>query len=117
MKPGYDPIVVELDSGWAVIATSREWLAGQPVEIFLRRRGYWTELDDGGEAIHRSGKPEGWLEAADRIAATEGMNVSRNGVVGVKYGERSGHDPDEITGRLAHTARAIYLTLLDLSEE
>ena len=45
------------------------------------------------------------------------MNVSRNGVVGVKYGERSGHDPDEITGRLAHTARAIYLTLLDLSEE
>jgi hypothetical protein len=40
------------------------------------------------------------LEAADRIAAAEGMNVGRNGV-----------------GRLADTARAIYLTLLDLSEE
>ena len=117
LKPGYDPIVVELDSGWAVIPTSREWLAGEPVEIFIRRRGYWTELDDGGEAIRRSGTPEGWLEAAGRIAAVEGMNVSRNGVVGVKYGERSGHDLDEITGRLADTARAIYLTLLDLSEE
>jgi hypothetical protein len=117
LEPSYDAIVVELDSGRAVVATSREWLAGQPVEIFIRHRGYWTELHDGGEAIRRAGKPEGWLEAADRIAAAEGMNVGRNGVVGVKYGERSGHDLDEITGRLADTTRAIYLTLLDLSEE
>ncbi len=109
--------MVELDGGRAVVATSREWLAGEPVEIFIRRRGYWTELDDGGEAIRRSGKPEGWLEAAGRIAAAEGMNVRRNGVVFVAYGERSGHDLDEITGRLADTARGIYLTLLDLSDE
>ena len=45
------------------------------------------------------------------------MNVGRNGVIAVKYGERTGHDLDEITERLADTARAIYLTLLDLSEE
>ena len=109
--------MVELDSDWTVVATSREWLPGEPVEIFIRRRGYWTELDDAGEAVRRTGKPEGWLEAADRIAAVEGMNVSRNGVVFVKDGERTGHDLDEITGRLADTARAIYLTLLDLSEE
>jgi hypothetical protein len=38
-------------------------------------------------------------------------------LAGVKYGERKGHELDEITGRLADTARAIYLTLLDLSEE
>jgi hypothetical protein len=117
LEPSYDAIVVELDRGRALVATTREWLAGQPVEIFIRRRGYWTELDDGGEAIRRAGRPEGWLEAAGRIATAEGMNVSRNGVVGVKYGERTGHDLDEITGRLADTARAIYLTLLDLSEE
>jgi hypothetical protein len=109
--------VVELDSGQTFVATSREWLAGQPMEIFIRRRGYWTELDDRGEAIRRAGRPEGWYEAADRIAAAEGMNVGRNGVIGVKYGERTGHDLDEITGRLADTAHAIYLMLLDLSEE
>lgn len=109
--------MVELDSDQMVVDSGREWFAGQPVEIFIRRRGYWTELDDRGEAIRRAGRPEGWLEAADRIAAAEGMNIGRNGVVGVKYGERTGHDLDEITGRLADTARAIYLTLLDLSEE
>jgi hypothetical protein len=75
------------------------------------------ELDDRGEAIRRAGRPDGWYEAADLIAAAEGMNVGRNGVIGVKYGERTGHDLDEITGRLADTAHAIYLMLLDLSEE
>ena len=70
-----------------------------------------------GGPIRRAGRPEGWYEAADRIAGAEGMNAGRNGVIGVKYGERTGHDLDEITGRLADTARAIYLTLLDLSEE
>jgi hypothetical protein len=108
--------MVAADTDQMVVDSGREWLAGEPLEIFIRRRGYWTELDDRGEAIRRAGRPEGWLEAANRIAAAEGMNVGRNGVVGVKYGERTGHDLDELTGRLADTARAIYLTLLDLSE-
>jgi hypothetical protein len=108
--------VVELDSDRMVVDSGREWVAGQRVEIFIRRRGYWTELDDRGEAIRRAGKPEGWLEAADRIAVADGMNVGRNGVIGVKYGERTGHDLEEITGRLTDTARAIYLTLLDLED-
>jgi hypothetical protein len=89
------------------------WAAGgdlHPASRLLDR------LDDRGEAIRRAGKPEGWLEAADRIAAAEGMNVGRNGLIGVKYGERTYHDLEEITGRLADTARAIYLTLLDLED-
>jgi hypothetical protein len=113
----YAPLVVELRHSEQLLDSGREWRAGEPIEIRMRRRGYWTELDDSGEAVRRGGRPEGWHEAADRIAAAEGMNVSRTGTVSVKYGQRSGHDLEEITGRLADTARAIYLLLLDLSEE
>ena len=92
-----------------------EWAPGEPVEIRVRRRGYWTEMDDEGEAIRRAGRPPGWHEVANRITAAEGMNVQRStGRVFVAYGERSGQDDAEIERRLAETALRVYHAVLDL---
>jgi hypothetical protein len=92
-----------------------EWIPGEPVEIRVRKRGAWTELDDDGEAIRRAGRPPGWYEVADQVAAAEGMNVQRaTGRVFVAYGRRSGHDDAEIRRRLAETALGVYQAVLDL---
>jgi hypothetical protein len=92
-----------------------EWAPGEAVEIRVRRRGHWTEIDDDGEAIRRAGRPPGWYEAADRVAAAEGMNVQRaTGRVFVGYGRRTGHEDAEIERRLAETALSVYHAVLDL---
>jgi hypothetical protein len=92
-----------------------EWAPGEAVETRVRRRGHWTEIDDAGEAIRRAGRPPGWYEVADRVAAAEGMNVQRaTGRVFVAYGRRSGQDDDEIERRLAETALNVYHAVLDL---
>jgi hypothetical protein len=103
------------EQGEALVDSGREWVPGEPVKIRIRKRGGWTELDDRGEAVRRAGKPRGWFEVADRIVAEEGMNVNRAGVVFVAYGERSGHDLETLTGRLADSALDVYNTLLELS--
>jgi hypothetical protein len=83
----------------------------------VRRRGAWTEIDDDGEAIRRAGKPPGWFEIADAIAAGEGMNVQRvTGRVFVIYGDRARHDATEIDRRLAETALSVYQSVLDLEQ-
>jgi hypothetical protein len=95
-----------------------EWVPGEPVEIRIRRRGAWTEMDDAGEAIRRAGRPPGWHDVADRIAAAEGMNVQRStGRVFVAYGVRSGHDDAEIERRLAETVLRVYHGVLDLEDD
>lgn len=95
-----------------------EWVPGEPVRIRVRRRGAFTEMDDEGEAIRRAGRPAGWYEVADRIAAAEGMNVQRStGRVFVGYGTRSGHDDAEIERRLAATVVRVYHGVLDLEDD
>jgi hypothetical protein len=92
-----------------------EWAPGEAVEIRVRRRGNWTEVDDEGEAIRRAGRPPGWYDVADGIAAAEGMNIQRaTGRVFVAYGRRSGHDDAAIERRLAETALRVYHAVLDL---
>jgi hypothetical protein len=108
--------MVELKGRETIVDSGREWRPGEPVQLRIRRRGHWTEIDDLGEAVRRAGKPPGWLEIADRVVAEEGMNVSRAGVVFVSYGRRTGHDLETITGRLADSALDVYNALLDLDE-
>jgi hypothetical protein len=108
--------MVELQGGETIVETGREWIPDEPVQIRVRTRGHWTEVDDLGEAVRRAGKPPGWLDAAERVVAEQGMNVNRAGVVFVSYGPRAGHDLETIAGRLADSALDVYNTLLELSE-
>src|SRR5918992_4620200 len=95
-----------------------EWVPGEPVRIRVRRRGAFTEMDDEGEAIRRAGRPAGWYEVADRIAASEGMNVQRStGRVFVGYGVRSGHDDAEIEHPLPETVLRVFHSLLGLDDD
>ena len=84
---------------------------GEPVPVRIRRREQWVELDDEGRAVELAGRPAGWLEAAERVVAEEGMNVKRSGRVFVRVHRR--RDIDELARRLAESSLAVYETLLD----
>ena len=84
---------------------------GEPVEVRIRHREQWVELDDNGRAVELAGKPTGWLEVAERVVATEGMNVNRAGRVFVTVHER--RDIEDLERRLAESSLAVYEALLD----
>jgi hypothetical protein len=83
----------------------------EPVRIRVRRREHWVDLDDEGRAVELAGKPPGWLPVAQRVVATEGMNVNRSGRVFVSVHE--GRDVEDVTRRLAESSLAVYEALLD----
>jgi hypothetical protein len=81
------------------------------VEIRVRRREQWVDMDDGGRAVELAGKPTGWLAIAERVVAEEGMNVNRAGRVFVTVHER--RDLADVERRLAESSLAVYEALLD----
>ena len=84
---------------------------GEPVEVRVRHREQWVELDDEGRAVELAGKPRGWREIADRVVAEEGMNVNRAGRIFVTVHER--RDIEDLERRLAESSLAVYEALLD----
>ena len=84
---------------------------GEPVQVRVRRREQWVELDDDGRAVELAGKPAGWLELAERVVAQEGMNVNRAGRVFVRVHERRALE--DLERRLAESSLAVYEALLD----
>jgi hypothetical protein len=100
--------------GEATLATGLDYLAGEPVEVFVRKRGHRWDFGDGGRAVQLAGKPRGWLGAAQRVVAKEGMNVNRAGVVFVPAVERPGRDLAALALRLGDASRAVYAELLEL---
>ena len=91
--------------------TELRYREGEPVEIRVRRRVQWVELDDEGRAVELAGRPKGWLEVAERVVAPEGMNVNRAGRVFVTVHER--RDLEDLERRLAENSLAVYEALLD----
>jgi hypothetical protein len=96
-----------------VVDTGLVYREGEPVLIRIRWRAQWVSLDDQGAAVELAGRPPGWLEVAERIVAEEGMNVGRNGVVGVGGNRR--RDIEPIIPRLAETSLAVYEAVVELS--
>jgi hypothetical protein len=91
--------------------TGLRYREGEPVEIRVRQREQWVDLDDEGRAVELAGKPAGWLEIAERVVAAEGMNVNRAGRVFVTVHER--RDLEDLERRLAESSLAVYEALLD----
>jgi hypothetical protein len=54
------------DSGEAVLGAGLDYLPGEPVEVFARKRGRRWDFGDGGRAVRLAGKPAGWLRVAER---------------------------------------------------
>jgi hypothetical protein len=103
------------ESGEATLDTGQSFLPGEPVWIFVRKRGRRYDLDDRGRATDLSGKPSEWLPVARRVVAQEGFNMNRAGVVFVPAVE--GRDLALLASRLADASRVVFAELLDLADE
>jgi hypothetical protein len=102
------------ETGEAALTTGGSYTEGEPVRIFVRKRGRRYDLDDRGAAARLAGRPRGWLEVAERAVAEEGFNVNRAGVVFVPVVE--GRDLAELALRLGRASRAVYDELLELAD-
>ncbi len=85
-----------------------------PIVVHVRKRGRRYDLDDGGGAIERVGRPPGWLRMADAVVAEAGLNVNRAGVVFVPAIE--GRDLAALALKVAEASRAVYVELLEYRE-
>jgi hypothetical protein len=102
------------DSGEAVLDAGLDYVPGEPVEVFARKRGRRWDFGDGGRAVRLAGKPAGWLGVAERVVAEEGMNVNRAGVVFVPAFERSCRDLALLALRLGDVSHVVHAELLEL---
>lgn len=100
--------------GETSLAVGVDYVPGEPVEVFARRRGPRWDFGDGGRAVQLAGRPAGWLAAAERVVAEEGMNVNRAGVVFVPAFERSCRDLAVLVLRLGDVSHAVHAELLEL---
>jgi hypothetical protein len=100
--------------GETSLAVGVDYVPGEPVEVFARKRGPRWDFGDAGRAVQLAGKPTGWLAAAERVVAEEGMNVNRAGVVFVPAFERPGRDPAALLLRLGDVSHAVHAELLEL---
>jgi len=98
-----------------MLETGELFVPGEPVRIFVRKRGRNYDLDDRGRATDLAGKPTGWLPVAQRVVTEEGFNVNRAGVVFVPAFE--GRDLALMALRLADTSRAVFAEVLELTDE
>jgi hypothetical protein len=103
------------ETGETTLDTGYSFVVGEPVQIFVRKRGRRYDLDDRGRATQLAGKPNGWFPVAQRIVAEDGFNVNRVGVVFVPAVE--GRDLALLAMRLAGTSRTVFAELLELPGE
>jgi len=54
------------------VETGLAYPDGEPVAVVAKRREHRYDLDDGGGAIARAGRPPGWEEAAERAVRRSG---------------------------------------------
>lgn len=97
------------------VETDLRYPDGSPVVIHVRRREARFLLTDHGEAVVRSGRPAGWMDAAERAVRRMGMNVSpTTGAVFVPAA--GGRDLDDLALRLARASLDVMEALVELDE-
>jgi len=95
--------------------TGLYYVRDRPVGIRVRHRANRYDIDDRGEAVRISGKPPGWLAAAETAVAALGWNVSRQGVVFV--GAVEGRDIDALVARTGEVSVAVLEAVLQLEDD
>jgi hypothetical protein len=102
------------ETGEIVLETAFSY-GDEPVRVRVRKRGRRYDLTDDGSAVRKAGASgRGWLATAEHVAAEEGMNVNRRGVVFVSAVE--GRDVAALAARLAETSLAVHAALLDADD-
>ena len=85
-----------------------------PVLVRVRCRGGRCEIDDRGWGVETTGRPPGWLEAAERTVAELGWNVARTGAVFVTVA--ADRDIEDLVRRTGDAALAVRDAILALEE-
>jgi hypothetical protein len=93
-----------------VVPTGLEYRPGEDVEVVVRKRGWRFDISDAGRAASLAGRPEGWLEVAERVADAHALNVNRRGVVFVQANESR---RDALVERVAECSAALFQELLE----
>lgn len=82
--------------------------------VRARKRGRFYHLTDDAAAAEKAGRPQGWLEVAERIVENEyWLNVNRRGAIFVAVREDRPLEP--LVARMAEASAALYAALLELS--
>lgn len=123
LKRSFDPPPTRLDAmraqlhaaQWAegedvILDTGVAYREGEPVEVFVRKRGRRYDISDRGAAVEKAGLPPGWLEVAERVVAEDWLNVNRRGVVFVQSNEAR---LAPLVLRIADRSLAVYRELLE----
>ena len=98
--------------GETVIETDLTFGDGEPVRVFVRKRGHRYDIDDRGRAVEKAGVAD-WRSTAERTVDEYSLNINRAGVVFVGAVE-GGLDLAWLARRIAETSLAVYGELLDL---
>ena len=98
----------------AHVEPGRCYAPNDPVRLRIVTRRF-TEVDDGGGAVARAGRPAGWLAVATRVAREFDVNLNRAGVLSLPV-VACGPGRDAITGRVAEASVALFGELLELAE-
>ena len=88
-----------------------EYRRAVPCVLRVRRRADRFDIDDRGMAIELAGRPDGWLRRAEALAAVDGFNVNRRGVLFVQG--RTGRDVGDLCERLGELSLAVFAELLE----
>ena len=97
-----------------LLETGRVYVAGDPVRLRVVTRR-WPEVDDGGGAVERAGRPAGWHAVAARVARDGEVNLNRRGVLSLPV-VPCGPGRDAIVARVAETSVILFGELLELDE-
>lgn len=93
------------------VDTGRTYGTSEAVVIRVVRPDGRLTIDDDGAAVRLAGRPRGWFERAERIAAATGLNVNRRGVVYVSaVGDAR---LDRLADLVATTSLEVYDALLE----
>jgi hypothetical protein len=101
--------------GEVFLETGLSYGDGQPVVVFVRKRGRNYDIDDRGAAAQKAGKPRGWLEVARGVVREDWLNVNRAGVVFV--GSFEGRDVASLALRIGDCSLAVYGALLEYRDD
>ena len=101
--------------GETFVETGLSYGDGQPILVFVRKRGRNVDIDDRGAAVQKAGRPRGWLDVARAVVDEDSLNVNRAGVVFVPAFE--GRDLAALAQRIGDCSLAVYGALLEYRDD
>ncbi|HEY1567990.1 MAG TPA: hypothetical protein VGF68_13265 [Solirubrobacteraceae bacterium] len=112
-EPGLAGAAPAPDRAESVIDTGLAYRPGDPVLVWVLRRGHRLSVSDHGTALRKAGRPPGWERACDRVLAELDVNISRAGVVSLPV-VAVGPSEATVVARIGRASLSLFEELLEL---